>query len=141
MKLFLSHSPKDADLARQLAARLSRAGFVVWTPEAEVSPGDNWAKKIGKALDESDLMVFLVSPGALESDTLRQDMQFALGTKRYAGRVYSVFVGSASAAAKGMPWILRALPHRQVASAKGLGAAVKDIQQMSAGADLSHSHA
>ena len=77
MKVFLSHARKDSDLARQLADHLARAGFVVWSPEEEISPGDNWAKKIGKALDDSELMVILLTPKALESDFLRQDIEFA----------------------------------------------------------------
>jgi hypothetical protein len=49
MKVFLSHARKDGALARQLADQLTRSGFAVWIPEQEIEPGDNWAKKIGKA--------------------------------------------------------------------------------------------
>ncbi len=121
--------------------QVSRAGFTVWIPDAEVAPGDNWAKKIGKALDESDMMVILLSPRALESDTLWQDIQFALGSKRYDGRVFSVFVGPTPAAPKETPWILLKLPHRQVRSARDFGQVVKQIRKMSADADLSASNA
>ncbi len=54
-------------IARQLAHRLSDAGLKVWIPEDEILPGDNWAKKVGQALEESDLMVVLVTPQAFES--------------------------------------------------------------------------
>ena len=50
MKVFISHARKDASLANQLAERLTRAGFSVWIPEEHISLGDNWAKKIGKAV-------------------------------------------------------------------------------------------
>jgi TIR domain len=51
MRVFLSHAQKDSALARRLAGRLTRAGFTVWIPGEEITAGDNWAKKMGKALD------------------------------------------------------------------------------------------
>jgi hypothetical protein len=45
-------------------------------------------------------MVVLLTPGALASGWLRQDIEFALGSKKYEGRVFSVFVGPALEAGK-----------------------------------------
>jgi hypothetical protein len=141
MKLFLSHARKDADLARQLADRLTRAGFSLWIPEEEIAPGDNWAKKTGKALDDSELMVFLLTPGALDSDRLQQDIEFALFSRKFEGRVFTVFVGPTLEAGKDIPWILLKLPHRQVESGGNFGEVVKEIQFQCAVADMSHSNA
>jgi TIR domain len=141
MNVFLSHARKDAGLARQLAARLARGGFSVWLPEEQIEPGDNWAKKIGKALEDSQIMVILLTPRALESDLLRQDIDFALFSRKYEGRVFSVFVGPTPAAGKDTPWILVKLPHRQVDSARDFGQVVKDIQALCADSAMSHSHA
>jgi hypothetical protein len=66
MQVFISHSSKDTPVARQLARRLSKAGLKAWFAEDEILPGDNWAKKIGEALEESDLMVVLVTPHTFE---------------------------------------------------------------------------
>lgn len=141
MKVFISHARKDGSLARQLAERLTRAGFTVWNSEKEIAPGDNWAKKIGKALDDSELMVILLTPKAMESDWLRQDIEFALGAKKFEGRVFSVFVGLTLKAGKDVPWILLELPHRQVDSARNFGEVVKEVQALCADADMSHSNA
>ncbi len=141
MKIFLSHARKDSRLAQQLGNQLGQSGFSVWMPEEEITPGDNWAKKVGKALDDSDLMVILLTPNALQSDGVRQDIEFAIGSQKYAGRVFSVFVGPASQLNKAVPWILLELPHRRVGSAKQFSHVVKEIQAMCAGLDLSHSHA
>jgi hypothetical protein len=127
MKIFLSHATKDRELAQKLAERLGREGFAVWNAEEQIAPGDNWAKVIGKALDESDLMVILLTPGAMESEFLRKDIEFAISTKKYEGRVFSVFVGPANKASGSVPWILLKLPYRQVESAQQLGRAVRQI--------------
>lgn len=127
MKVYLSHAVKDKALARDLAERLERRGFDVWDEE-KIAPGENWAKLIGKALDGADLMVILMTPGKGESESQRRDIEFALGTRKYEGRVFSVFVGSELEADRNVPWILLKLPHRQVSSAEEFGDVVKEIQ-------------
>jgi len=109
MRVFISHSSKDTPIARQLARRLSEAGLKVWFPEDEILPGDNWAKKIGQALEESDLMVVLVTPHAFESEWLKAEIQYALTAEQYEGRLIPVFLGSASETSSDIPWILRKL--------------------------------
>jgi hypothetical protein len=135
MKVFLNHARKDNDLARELRLKLEPEGFSVWTAEDQVFPGDNWAKKVAKALEDSDLMVVLLTPRSFESEFLRQNVQFALGSKKYAERVFSVFVGPTMDAGKDVPWILLRLPNRQVESASEFGDVVRDIRNMS------HAHA
>jgi hypothetical protein len=141
MKVFLNYARKDHQLARKLAERLVRGGFSVWSSEEQIAPGENWAKKIGKALDESELMVVLLTPKAMESDGLRQNIEFALGSKKYEGRLFSVFVGSSVETGKDMPWILLKLPHCQVGSASNFGEAVKEISALHANSTVSHSNA
>jgi hypothetical protein len=131
MNVFLSHARKDSALARQLAERLTRAGLTVWIADDQIVPGENWAKKIGKALDAAGLMVILLTPRALESDSVRQDIEFALSSRKFEGRVFSVFVGSTLEAGKDMPWILLKLPHARVESAKDFPDVVKEIQSLS----------
>ncbi|MGE0825759.1 MAG: toll/interleukin-1 receptor domain-containing protein [Candidatus Binatia bacterium] len=114
MQVFISHSSKDISAARQLAQRLAKAGVKVWLPEDEILPGDNWAKKVGQALEESNLMVVLVTAHAFESEWLKEEIQYALTAEQYQGRLIPVFLGSESEAATDMPWILRKLNPVQI---------------------------
>ena len=118
---------------------LEVVGVRVFDP-AKVGQDAGALAEIGEALDDSELMVILLSPAALESDWLRQDIEFALGSKKYAGRVYSVFVGPDRDTAKDMPWILLKLPHRQVESAKDFSEVVKEIKALGADIDMSPSN-
>lgn len=140
MRLFISHAQKDDLLARQLRERLVRVGLAVWSSEEEIAPGDNWAKKIGKALDDAELMVILLTPKAMESERLRQNIEFALGSKKFEGRVYSVIVGP-TIEAKEVPWILWQLPHRQVESTAKFGEVAKEIHALAMTPQASPSHA
>lgn len=114
MQIFISHSSKDKLFARQLAKRLSAAGLSVWLPEDEILPGDNWAKKVGQALEDSDLMVVLVTPHAFETEWLKEEIQYALTAEHYKGRLIPVFLGSEQETPADVPWILRKLNPVQI---------------------------
>lgn len=115
MQVFISHASKDTLMAQQLARRLSEAGLRVWLPENEILPGDNWAKKVGQALEDSDLMVVLVSPQAFESEWVKEEIQYALTAGHYKGRLIPVFLGAEDKTSSDeMPWILRKLNPIQV---------------------------
>jgi hypothetical protein len=105
-KVFLSYSPEDAKVARALASRLAEAGFETWDPAESLFPGDNWALRIGQALQESDAMVVLVSPNSMKSEFVRQELEYALGSARYKGRLVPVVLKPT----KDMPWILKRFP-------------------------------
>ncbi len=108
-QVFISHSSKDKVFARRLAHRLTASGLKVWIPEDEIFPGDNWAKKVGAALEESDIMVVLITPHAFESEWLKEEIQYALTSEHYQGRLIPVFLGHETAMPADAPWILRKL--------------------------------
>ena len=133
MKVYISHAKKDEVLASQLARQLTEAGADVFEPFEEIAPGDNWAKKIGQALYESDLMVFLFTPDSFKSDILRNDLEFALFSEKFRDRVYSVYVGPSAQMGADIPWILRKYPHRQVESLQnGEGDVANEILALNA---------
>ena len=92
MKVFISHSHVDDALAYQVAETLKSAGFDVWD-ERQILPGENWAARVGDALEQSEAMVVLLTPAGLASQEVRSDIGYALGNKNYSGRVISVLSG------------------------------------------------
>ena len=93
MKVFISHAHENEALAKKLGKALKRAGWDVWDDE-QILPGDNWAEKIGQALEESQAMVVLLTGAALSSSNVRWEIDYALGTKRLKNRLIPVLVGS-----------------------------------------------
>src|ERR1043166_6426227 len=118
MKIFISHASKDAPVARQLAEQLKAAGHSVWNPEKEVLPGDNWAKKVGQALEDSDLIVVLVTRHAFQSEAVTRDIQYALTAEHIKGRLIPVFIGADTKPPSQMPWILKKLEPLRVKGRK-----------------------
>ena len=101
-RVFLSHSEKDARVARQIGKSLRAAGFDVWSV-AETYPGDNVALEIGRALESADAMVVIMSPDSARAANVQWEIGYALGSVRYKDKLIPVLVR----ATKDMPWILK----------------------------------
>lgn len=106
MKVFISHSTEDDTLASKVVSYLERAGLDVWYDKREIMPGDNWADKIAQGLRESDAMVVLLTPSALDSDFARRDIDYALSQRPFKRRLIPVLVGDSEDFPKDrIPWI------------------------------------
>ena len=110
MKVFISHAYTDEPFVRKVAAGLEKVGLEVWDATREILPGDNWAAKVARALEESEAMVVLFTPDALRSNWVSWEIQYALGELSYRNRLISVIVGDPEELPKeDIPWILRCL--------------------------------
>src|SRR3712207_2570525 len=106
MKVFISYSYKDAALAKKVAAFLDKAGLNAWYDKREIMPGENWAEKVAQGLRDSDAMVVLLTPHALESASVRWDINYALSEKAFNNRLIPVLVGdSEDFSSYNVPWI------------------------------------
>jgi hypothetical protein len=110
MNVFISYAHEDAkwaDSIRQVLRESKETSrFEVWNRELELQPGENWALKLGKALEASDAMVVLLSPQSVKSPFVRQEIDFALTQPKFRDRLISVMVKPT----RDIPWILRTLP-------------------------------
>jgi hypothetical protein len=110
MKVFITHSHGNRPLVRQVVKTLKQAGLDVWDDEYDTYPSDNWAKVTGEALEQSDAMVVLVTPDALDSVIVHRDIGFALSNIQFEYRVIPVLVGvDLDVAKKNFGWIMHHL--------------------------------
>jgi hypothetical protein len=94
MRVFISHAADGAEIASEVARSLRRQGLEVWFGQSEILPGDNWADQVSRALRESQAMVVLFTPQAVNSPNVQWEIGFALGAREYRGRLIPVLVGS-----------------------------------------------
>jgi hypothetical protein len=105
MKVFISNSEADEKWARLLHARLSEEGFEAWNSASDTAPGDNWLLKSGKALQSADAMIVLLSPDSAKSDSVRSEIEYALSSPQFRGRVIPLLIKPT----EDIPWILHKL--------------------------------
>lgn len=103
--VFVSYAAEDRAWARRLISHLEEKGLHVWDPASELSLGDNWPLKIGRALEGAKAMIVLVSPASARSESAQRDLDYALGSKKFRDRLIPVIVKPTDK----VPWILRSL--------------------------------
>ena len=66
-RAFISYSRSESVLVDELADRLNHAGVDTWIDYLHLVPGSSWSDQIDRGIDESDVIVVVVSPRAVES--------------------------------------------------------------------------
>lgn len=74
MKVFISHSTKDADFVVDLAQLLRREQFDPWLCETSIASGAVWVEEIEKGLASADLALLIWSPDAADSFATRLEI-------------------------------------------------------------------
>src|SRR5262245_39774349 len=69
LKVFVSYSRKDsAEFADELVAGLEYGGFAPFLDRHDIAAGEDWEARLGGLIEQSDTVVFVVSPEAVKSD-------------------------------------------------------------------------
>lgn len=68
LKIFVSYSRDEARTADGLATALRNEGHTVFLDRDNLPPGESFHSKIRDWIAESDLFIFLISPGSLSGD-------------------------------------------------------------------------
>ena len=105
MNVFISHAMADKDLANKIATELKSQGFSVAHPGEDMALGDNIALKMGKALEQANAVVVLLSPESTQSKWVQHEIGYALTNPRFQGRLVPVMVRKTER----IPWILHDL--------------------------------
>jgi hypothetical protein len=85
--VFLSHSHKDKEFARRLAASLRHTGHIVWVDEAEILVGDSLIDKIREGLDRVDYVLALLTRTSIESEWVKKELDVAMSREIQSKRV------------------------------------------------------
>jgi TIR domain/FHIPEP family len=88
MKVFLSHSSVDKNLARRLSLDLQATNIDVWLDQWEIGVGTEFVQSIERGVDEAEFVIVLLTPGSVASDWVnrewRRKVQKEAETKRIA---------------------------------------------------------
>ena len=76
-QVFLSYASEDRERVQRVARRLEERDFRVWTVAA-IPAGSSWTDAVGKALDESKVVVVFWSRAALESRSVSTEAEEGL---------------------------------------------------------------
>lgn len=75
--VFLSYSQNDISFAKHVAKVTGEHGIQVWIDFVDVPLATSWSASIGKALMDCRALFLVVSHSSLQSDYVRQEIQYA----------------------------------------------------------------
>src|ERR1019366_418797 len=77
-KTFFSYSRADSEFTRKLATDLRNAGADLWIDQLDIQPGTRWDQEIEKALKEAETVLVVLSPNAVASNNIMDEISYAL---------------------------------------------------------------
>ena len=81
MKVFLSYTSDDTEVARRIAEALTAAGIDTWWSEWSIAPGDSLRQKIDEGLADCTHFLVLLTPQSIEKPWVNAEMDAALVQK------------------------------------------------------------
>ena len=81
-QVFVSHAHSDAVLAHRIADDLARAKRTIWIAPESIHPGEGWVDAINRGLEEASHLVLVLTPRAVQSQWVRQEVSAAVAMER-----------------------------------------------------------
>jgi hypothetical protein len=78
MQIFISYSRRDEDFVRRLAQALAKSGLDVWMDVEDIAVGSKWSTAIQRGLDDSSIMLVILSPASMESSNVEDEFTYYL---------------------------------------------------------------
>src|SRR4051812_27916237 len=84
MTIFLSYARADGtESAELLRNRLQDARHVAWVDRHDIPGGAEWKTEVAKALLSVDAFILLISPAAMQSEPVRQELEIAASLQKH----------------------------------------------------------
>jgi TIR domain len=77
LRIFVSYSRADTDLADQLESDLKRVGLQPWVDRQGIEGGHDWLDAIQHAIEQCDALVVILTPQAVGSEFVRIEWRHA----------------------------------------------------------------
>jgi WD40 repeat protein len=110
---FISYSHLDVEFAERLRDALAERGKQVWVDEKAIPGAAKWAEDLLRGIEQSDAIVFLITPKSVASDECGKELSHASELNK---RIIPVHIGG-PVDPKNLP---PALAERQLIPARGL---------------------
>jgi len=76
---FISYSrPYSIDFAIKLEKHLTAQGFDIWLDLHDINAGDDFLKRIDTAIENAQRLIYIISPGAVNSEYCAQELALAV---------------------------------------------------------------
>ncbi len=81
-QVFISYKSEELEFAGQLRDHLQAWGFTTWLDKDNLQPGTSWRRQIDQGLAGSQIVIGVVTPGAVDSEHVLNEWAWALDNRR-----------------------------------------------------------
>src|SRR5574341_1289311 len=79
--IFMSYSRREVGFVDDLTQRLEKEGYHVWLDYRSLAPGTPWAEQIDRGVDESQVILLVVSKASIASQYVEMEWRRVLTEK------------------------------------------------------------
>ena len=77
-QVFISYSERDREAMEKIRNSLRRESLTVWTNTTDIQTGEDFQSAIDRGIEQTDNLVYLVSPDSVQSEYVRKELDYAL---------------------------------------------------------------
>ena len=110
MKVFISHTSRDKDIARELSIELKKNNIYTFIDESLV-PGSQIKRNISASLESADAIIAILSKHSFSSEWVRKEIDEALFNEKFKDKFFPVLLSNSSEDLSRLPWVLQKIHH------------------------------
>ncbi|MEG5018804.1 MULTISPECIES: TIR domain-containing protein [unclassified Microcoleus] len=77
-QVFISYSEQDRETMEKIRNSLRRESLTVWTNTTDIQTGEDFQRAIDRGIEQTDNLIYLVSPDSVESEFVRKELDYAV---------------------------------------------------------------
>ncbi|MEG5205120.1 TIR domain-containing protein, partial [Microcoleus sp. AT13-A6] len=77
-QVFISYSERDRETMEKIRNSLRRESLTVWTNTTDIQTGEDFQSAIDRGIEQTDNLVYLLSPDSVESEYVRKEIEYAV---------------------------------------------------------------
>lgn len=110
MKVFISHTSSDKEIARALSKALKEKNVYTFYGE-DISPGSRIDREISSSLKMCDAVVAILSKHSFSSEWIRKELDEVLFNEKFKDKFFPVLLSNSSEDLTKLPWVLQKINH------------------------------
>jgi len=110
MKVFISYTSRDGEIARALAKSLKEKS-VHTSAHDDMAPGSQISREISSSISSSDAIVAILSKHSFSSEWVRKELDEALFNEKFKDKFFPVLISSDTEDLSRLPWVLQKIHH------------------------------
>ena len=110
MKVFISYTMRDKEIARELSIELKNNNIHSFFDE-ELAIGLQFEKQFSSSLKSSDAIIAILSKHSFSSEWVRKEIDEALFNEKFKDKFFPVLLSNSSEDLSRLPWVLQKINH------------------------------